>query len=118
MSQRSGFAFEVSKSSPVIVATDGREQSDGAVRAGAFFGGPADAWRVVSASPLINTLVPEVDLGITADAIDELRNEQRRSVEDQLRRVFGKGACVDVHVGVGDPALVVAAAANKANGSL
>jgi nucleotide-binding universal stress UspA family protein len=118
MSQRSGFVFEASKSSPVIVATDGREQSDGAVRAGALFGGHAEAWRIVSASPLINTLVPELDLGITAEASDVLREEQRRSVEDQIRRILGKGASVDVQVGAGDPALVVAAAASKGNASL
>src|SRR5689334_23417632 len=118
MSKRSTFAFAASASSPVIVATDGREQSDGAVRAGALFGGSAEAWRLVSASPLITTLVPELDLGITADAIDVLREQQCRSVEQQLRRVLGNGTAVDVDVRVGDPAQVVAAVAGDAAASL
>jgi len=72
--------FEASQSSPVIVATDGREQSDGALRAGALFGGSTDAWRVVSASPLITDLAPELDLGITAEAIDVLERDSKTAV--------------------------------------
>lgn len=118
MHQGSEILFEATTSSPVIVATDGREQSDGALRAGALLAGAARTWRIVSASALINTLVPEVDLGITAQAIEVLQDEQRRSVKDQVRRVLEKDSCVDVQVPVGSPALVVAAAASKSNASL
>jgi len=118
MNPRPNFRFEASESSPVIVATDGREQSDGALRAGALFGGSVDAWRVVSASQLINNLAPEFDFGITAEAIEVLREEQLRLVQDQIRRVLGEASDIDLEVGAGDPALVVAAFAANRNAAL
>jgi len=118
MNARPNFRFEASESSPVIVATDGREQSDGALRAGALFGAAPDAWRVVSASQLINNLAPEFDFGISAEAIEVLREEQLRLVRDQIRRVLGEATDIDLEVGAGDPALVVAAFATNRNASL
>ena len=118
MSPRSEFAFEASKSSPVIVATDGRDQSDAAVRAGALFGGSPEAWQIVTASPLLNAIVPELDLGITTEATAVLRDQQRRKVEEQVRRVLGSGVPPTVQINTGDPAFVVAAAAKKGDASL
>ena len=118
MSQSPRPSFESSKSSPVIVATDGREQSDGAVRAGALFGESAGAWRLVSASPLIYRFATELDWGITAEAIEVLREQQHESVKDQIRRVLGESACVDVEIGTGDAAGVIAAVAARDSASL
>jgi len=109
--------FEASQSSPVIVATDGREQSDGALRAGALFGGSTDAWRVVSASPLITNVAPEFDLGITAEANDVLRDRQHQLVHDQIRRV-GVATDIDVEIGSGSAVLVVSASASTRNAAL
>jgi nucleotide-binding universal stress UspA family protein len=111
-------SFQSSKSSPVIVATDGREQSDGAVRAGARFSESTGQMRLVSAAPLIYRFTPELDWGITAEAIDVLREQQHKSVEDQVRRVLGESVCIDVEIGTGDAAGIVAAVAAKHNASL
>ena len=111
-------SFESSTSSPVVVATDGREQSDGAIRAGALYGGAIGAWRVVSAAPLIYRFAPELDWGITAEAIAVLREQQHKSVKDQIRRVLGESVCIDVEIGTGDAAGIVAAVAAKNNSSL
>lgn len=110
--------LESSTSSPVIVATDGREQSDGALRAGALFGELMGEWRVVSAAPMIYNFAPGLDLGITAEAIDVLRDQQRQSVEAQIRRVLGKEVDVEVEVATGNPAEVVTGVASRANAAL
>jgi len=109
-------ALEPSESSPIIVATDGREQSDGAVRAGALFGGTG-GWRIISAAPVLHNFAPELDLGITAQALDVLRDQQRQSVHRQLRRVLGEDARVDVDVVTGDPAMATATVAARDNAS-
>ena len=101
----------------IVVATDGREQSDGAVRAGALFGGPV-GWRIVSAAPLLHNFAPELDLGITAQALDVLRDQQRQAVQDQLRRTVGEDARIDVDIAASDPALATATVARRENASL
>src|SRR5690348_4487788 len=94
MTQSSGVGFATDEALPVVVATDGREQSDGAVRAGALFG-RAKGWHIVSAAPVLHNFAPEFDLGITAMALDALRDQQRAAVHDQLRRVLGDDASVE-----------------------
>ncbi|HKN66107.1 MAG TPA: universal stress protein [Gemmatimonadaceae bacterium] len=101
----------------IVVATDGREQSDGAVRAGVLFGEPA-GWRIVSAAPLLHNFAPELDLGITAQALEVLRDQQRQSVQDQLRRVRVEDARVEVDIAASDPALATATVARRENASL
>jgi len=118
VSQSPTSRVESSTLSPLLVATDGREQSDGAVRGGALFGESMGGWRVVSAAPVIYRFAPELDLHITAEAIDVLRDEQRQAAESQIRRVLGQSACVDVEIGTGSPAEVIAAAAGRNNVSL
>jgi nucleotide-binding universal stress UspA family protein len=101
----------------IVVATDGREQSDGAVRAGALFGGPG-GWRIVSAAPLLHNFAPELDLGITAQALEVLRDRQRQSVQDQLRRLLGEDTRIDVDIAASDPALATATVAAREDASL
>lgn len=67
---------------------------------------------------MIYNFVPGLDLGITAEAIDVLREQQRQSVDAQIRRVLGKTVHVEVEVATGNPAEVVTAAASRANASL
>ena len=117
MIQPRGRALESSESSAIIVATDGGEQSDGAIRAGALFGG-AKGWRILSAAPLLHNLVPELDLGITAQALDVLRDQQLQAVQRQLERVLGEDARTEVDIVTGDPALATAAVAARENASL
>ena len=117
MTQPRAPAREPSTSSPIVVATDGRQQSDGAIRAGALFGGTT-GWRILSAAPLLHNLVPELDLGITAEALEVLREQQLQSVRDQLRRVLGEDARIDVDIATGDPAQATATVATRENASL
>ena len=117
MTRSRGAALEPSESSPIIVATDGREQSDGALRAGALFGG-TKGWRILSAAPMLHSLVPELDLGITAQALDVLRDQQLQSVRGQLRRALGEDPHVEIDIATGDPALATATIATREHASL
>lgn len=117
MTRPGGAAFDPSESSPIVVATDGREQSDGAVRAGALFG-RGSGWRIISAAPVLHNFAPELDLGITAQALDVLRDQQRQAVQDQLRRALGQDPRVEVDVVTGDPAMATATVAARDNASL
>jgi nucleotide-binding universal stress UspA family protein len=101
----------------IVVATDGREQSDGAVRAGALFA-EREGWRIVSAAPLLHNFAPELDLRITAQALEVLRDQQRQSVHDQLRRLLGEDSRITVDIAASDPALATATVARRENASL
>lgn len=102
----------------VVVGTDGRAQSDGALRACALFEESMGPWRVVSAAPVVYDFTPGLDLGLTAEASHVLLEEQRRAVEAQVRRVLGPTAAVDIDVRTGDPAQLLAAVAEKHDASL
>jgi nucleotide-binding universal stress UspA family protein len=110
--------LQPSESSPLIVATDGREQSDGALRGGSLLQESMGGWRVFSAAPMIYNFGNELDLRITGEAIEVLREQQRQSVEAQLRRVLGKGTQVEVEVATGDPAQLIKAVAARVDAQL
>src|ERR1051326_7919793 len=86
--------FVSSSSSPIVVATDGNEQSDGAVRAGALLGASAAAWHIISAAPVLHDYAPELKLAVHAEALEVLREQQRTLVHDQIRRVLGKDTTI------------------------
>lgn len=102
----------------IIVATDGREQSDGAMRAGALYAGDGNHWRIVSVVSPFPVVSAELDLHISAEAHDASREERQRIVNEQVRRVFGEDAKVDVDIRSGDPADVLARAATEARATL
>ena len=99
--------------STILIATDGREQSDGAIRAGALFAGNGTAWRIVSVVPPLPPVSAELDLHIGTEVRDASRDERRRVVQEQLRRVMSEVWNVDVDVRNGDPADIVCRVATE-----
>ena len=85
--------YEPTPSFPLIVATDGREQSDGAVRAGALLAGKSGAWRVITVASMIPIVVPELDLRLTAPAVVDV---VRLQADDRLDAVLLRGL-VELH---------------------
>ena len=101
----------------MIVATDGREQSDAAVRGGALLGGSSEAWWVVTVVSPLPIVAPELDLRLAAEAVAAHRETQVRSVRDQVRRILGERT-VRVDALDGNPADVITRAATETNASL
>jgi|SRR5688572_15246755 len=118
MNTEANIEFVPTASSPLIVATDGREQSDGAVRAGASLAGHSEAWRVITVASPLPIFAPELDLQIVAEAFAAQRDTQLRCVKEQVRRILGQARAVEVEVRNGRPAEVIADSAADANASL
>jgi len=104
--------------STILVATDGREQSDGAIRAGALFAENGDAWHIVSVVPPLPPVSAELDLHISTEVRDASRDERRRVVQEQLRRVMSQASKVDVDVRSGDAADIVSRVATESGAKL
>jgi nucleotide-binding universal stress UspA family protein len=104
--------------SRILVATDGREQSDGAIRAGAWLAQTGAPWRIVSAVPPLPIVSADLDLQINADTIEASLATQRRLVHDQLQRVLRGNPIAEIDVRHGSPADVVCRTAEETNASL
>jgi len=117
VSDNTKIGYAPTDASPMIVATDGREQSDAAVRAGAVLGGSSDAWSVVTVVSPLPIVAPELDLRLAAEAVAAHRETQVDAVRDQVRRILGERA-VRVETLDGGPADVIARAAADTNASL
>ena len=96
----------------MIVATDGREQSDAAIRAGALLAGRSDAWFVLTVVSPLPITAPELDLRIAAEAVAVHRETQVQAVHDQVRRILGERE-VRVEALDGNPADVIARTARE-----
>jgi len=103
--------------SPVIVATDGRDQSDAAMAVGRLLAGTADSLRVVTVLKALPMVSPEAALPISADVQSARRAEQRRVVEEQTNRIWGRPV-VDVELAEGEPASTIARIANESNATM
>jgi len=101
----------------MIVATDGREQSDAAIRAGALLAGGSDAWRVLTVVTPMPIMAPELDIRITAEAAAAHRDAQIQAANGQVRRILGERS-VRVEALDGNPADVIARMAEQENASL
>ena len=108
----------VPTTSTIVVATDGREQSDGAIRAGALFTAEGDAWRIVSVLPPSPLVSAELDLHINAEAMDASREARAGAVLEQIRRVLGNDVKAEIVVRNGNPADVVARVAEEEGAKL
>jgi nucleotide-binding universal stress UspA family protein len=106
------------KRSSIIVATDGREQSDGALRAAAWLAKTVDAWKIISVVPPFPLVSAELDLHITAEAADASRSARRRIVAEQVQRLLGDDVNGDIDVRSGHPADLVCRAAEEADAKL
>jgi nucleotide-binding universal stress UspA family protein len=104
-----------SSAAPVIIATDGQEQSDAALTMGRLLAESNDALRLVT---VLKTLpvVPEVPLPIPIDVENARRAEAKREVAVQAIRVWEEDIDVELHEG--DPATVIARLAHQAGASL
>jgi nucleotide-binding universal stress UspA family protein len=93
-----------SHASPIIIASDGRNQSDGAVAVGRLVADAKEALRLVTVvKPLPS--VPEAQLTVSPDVDAARRASARRDVGDQTLRVWCDEG--DVELMEGDPATVV-----------
>ncbi len=105
-------------SSPVIVATDGREQSDAALIAGGILAGESDALRVVSVIKPMPIVSPEAQLPISPDFEASRRAQAKRAVMDQMMRVWQDGEGIALELHDGDPATTIARVAHDANAAM
>jgi nucleotide-binding universal stress UspA family protein len=103
--------------SPVIVATDGRDQSDSAMIVGRLLAGGDDAVRVVTVLKALPMVSHEAALPISADVQAARRAEQRRAVVEQANRIWGEPA-VDVELAEGEPAATIARIAHESNATM
>jgi nucleotide-binding universal stress UspA family protein len=107
------------KSSPVVVATDGREQSDPALIAGRLLAGDApDAMRVVTVVRAVPAISPESRLAVSPDLEATRRAAQKHVVLEQMKRLWASDAPNTAEVYDGDPAATIAMLARDSNASL
>jgi nucleotide-binding universal stress UspA family protein len=107
-----------SRASPVIVATDGREQSDVALIAGRMFAaGSTSALRVASVLSPMPVMSPEAVLPISPDVEAARRSDLKRGIQMQMARAWS-GDLADVELYEGDPATTIARLAHESNASM
>src|ERR1051325_873998 len=98
----------VTPNAPLVVATDGREQSDAALTAAYALAGDREAVRVLSVLEPMPIVNPEMQIPVNADVIAARRAARKRDVEAELGRVFVGGTPADVEIEDGDPAPTIA----------
>jgi nucleotide-binding universal stress UspA family protein len=103
--------------SPVIVATDGRDQSDAAMVVGRLMAGTSDALRVITVLKALPMVSPEAAVPISADVQSARRAELRRAVVEQSNRIWGERG-VDVELAEGEPASTIARIARDSNATM
>jgi nucleotide-binding universal stress UspA family protein len=105
------------KASPVIVATDGHDQSNSAMLLGRLLAPRTEALRIVTVLKRLPSVSPEIPLPISPDLEASRRAEQKRLVKHQAARVWGE-ELVDVELCEGDPATTVARLAHTTNATM
>ena len=109
--------IRASRLSPVIIATDGHDQSNGAMAMGRILAGEKDALRVVSVLSRLPVVTPEMPASISAEMEIARRREQHRMVKQQEGRLWADDS-VDIDVLDGDPATNIAQLARRTNATL
>jgi nucleotide-binding universal stress UspA family protein len=104
-----------SRAAPIIIATDGRTQSDSALALGRLFAAADDAVRIVTVLKTM-PIVPEAQLAVSADLEAARRAEARREVISQTARTWGEEP--DFELLEGDPATTVARLAHRAGATM
>src|SRR5262245_53698181 len=99
---------------PVLVATDGREQSDTAVLAGLVLAGQPEAVRIMSVLAPIPVVSPEVPLPISPETEQARRIDLRMRIGDQVERTWGE-VIPTIELRDGDPATLIAKASREYN---
>jgi nucleotide-binding universal stress UspA family protein len=110
--------IRASLTSPVIVATDGREQSDAALIAGRLFAADAGSVRVASVLAPMPVMTPDATPLNLPELDASRRADLKRSVQRQMARVWSGEGLVDAEVHEGDPATIIARLAHDSHASL
>lgn len=105
------------RASPVIVATDGHDQSNSAMLLGRLLAPQSDALRIVTVLKQLPSVTPEMPIPMPPDVEASRRAEQKRMVRHQAARVWGE-ELVDVELCEGDPATTVARLARTTNATM
>ena len=101
--------------SPVVIATDGRSQSDAALVVGRLLAGEPDAIRVVTVlKPM--PMLSGAQVGATRDLVADRRANVRSQVTTQMTRTGNQA--VEVELRDGDPATVVSRLAHGAGAAM
>lgn len=107
------------KAAPVIIATDGRDQSDPAIVAGRIFAGEENsALRVVSVVEPMPIMIPDGTIPNFLEVADQRRAQQQQIVQGQMRRLWLDEAPESAEVYEGDPARCIADVAHSSSASL
>jgi len=101
--------------SPVIIATDGRDQSDAALVVGRLFAEDHDQRRLVTVLKSM-PVIPEAQLSVTADVDAARRADLLRDVHSQCERAWTEDG--DIELFEGDPASVVSRVAHRSNATM
>lgn len=104
----------ISREMHVLATTDGRTQSDGAIRAGALYAGtgrPLDVLTVVSHSAAVLNAT-------TTDVEAERAETSRQAVAEQIRRLLPESLEVTIHVEAGTPASAITDMASKVGATM
>jgi len=109
--------IRASRTSPVVVATDGHDQSNHAMLMARLLAGQKDALRVVSVVRTLPMITPEMPTSVSADVESARRREQTRIVRQQAGRMWNDDT-INVELFDGDPATCVAQLARQINASL
>jgi nucleotide-binding universal stress UspA family protein len=101
--------------SPVIIATDGRAQSDAALVVGRMFAESPEALRLVTVLKSM-PIIPDAPMSVSADLEASRRAEVRRDVLTQMARTWDDH--YDVETYDGDPATVIARIAHQTGATM
>lgn len=104
-----------SHAAPIIIATDGRAQSDSALVMGRLFAQAPEALRVVTVLKAM-PIIPEAPLAVSPDLEAARHDEMRRDVMTQMTRTWDDK--YDVELRDGDPATVIARLAHEAGATM
>lgn len=115
---RPELGVRAAKTAPIIVATDGRDQSDAALVAGGLLAGGAEGLRVVTVLKPMPVVSPEAQVPVSPDVEAARRAEAKRVVMKQLLTVWNAPLRAEVELHDGDPATTIARLAHDSNASM
>jgi len=96
----------------VLVATDGRPESDAALKAAQILAGGRGPLAVLTVLPLMPIVSPEIQLPVSPDLEQARVDELRARVAEQVQRVLGDKN-IPVELRVGDAGSAIARAARQ-----
>lgn len=101
----------------VLVATDGRAESDAALAAARVLAEGRGQVGVLTVLPLMPIVSPEVQLPVSPELEQARVDELRARVSDQVQRVLGD-AKIPIELRVGDAGSAIARAARESNAQM